>query len=409
MSERVSRIAGAGFDHVELTPELLSAPIAATQTREFSEKVAHALANPIGLPGLAQCVTPDDRIAIAVAPGAYAAPIVAEAIAVELAKAGIETKQITVVVASKNDLMRFEEFEGSELRVELHDPDDDDMLCFAGMTRVQRALMLNRELFDADMVLPVTSVGAAAIDDGPYGQAYPAFFDRKAIQRTQRVGALAATLESENRQGARRKEAEEAGWMLGVPMGVYVIPDWCGGFEGVVVGDPVTAYEQAKSAYTERQQSPQEPSELVVAMLSGSVYEQTWDALADALEAIEPLRAPGGAVAVWSEIEQPMAEAARRWMNNDTGKDVPPEFLDESGPDAWIAWRLISAIKKGPTFLRTRLTTDEIENLGVTPLESADELIHLAGRSASCVLVEGAQHASFAAEVGAPLSDEGGQ
>ena len=180
-----------------------------------------ALGEPLGLPPLTQCVAPGDRVAIAVGHGLPApAPLVSGVIAA-LRAAGIELPRVRVVTAGRRDATSLESGLASEIergvQVEFHDPNDDDALCFAGLAKGDRPLMVNRTVFDADVVLPVSvesSAEGASTDEagGAYDGLFPDFFDKQTIERFRKVRTVNdAAIGAGKRQSSRRAEADQAG------------------------------------------------------------------------------------------------------------------------------------------------------------------------------------------------------
>jgi hypothetical protein len=53
---------------------------------------------------------------------------------------------------------------------------------------------------------------------------------------------------------------------------------------------------------------------------------------------------------------------------------------------------LARAVERGPVYLLSQLEDETIEDLGLAPVADIDEIIRLAGRHESCIVLEDAQH-----------------
>ncbi len=124
-----------------------------------AEATIAALTQPIDFPPLSAGIVPGDRLAIALdAAVPCPAEIVRGAIKV-LEKAGVEPDSISVVscdvaaIEMCRDVCSGEEPNGVKFVV--HDSDDDKDLCLVGLTKRGEPIVVNRVIFDADVVLPI--------------------------------------------------------------------------------------------------------------------------------------------------------------------------------------------------------------------------------------------------------------
>ena len=61
--------------------------------------------------------------------------------------------------------------------------------------------------------------------------------------------------------------------------------------------------------------------------------------------------------------------------------------------DSWPAWQLARALQRGPVYFLSQLDAETVEDMGLAPVESVDDLVRLAGRHESFVVVEDSQNA----------------
>jgi nickel-dependent lactate racemase len=391
ITSRVQRGAGrlVRLEHKldgQAPPALAVDPRAATK---------HALAKPLDFPPLAAALVPGDRVAIAVD---EAVPCVAGVVrgAIDaLADAGVSLDAISVVLGDTRvrDLCRAELDDNVTKAVHfvVHDPDDPHDLCFVGLINKQQPLRINRTIFDADLVLPIGCARLPGIRGscGAYDSLYPRFSDAEAIDRFRAPGARAT---AELRKAARR-ETNEAGWQLGVAMAVRVVPGAAGSVAEVVAGEPRAAARHAQ-LLCERQWSfrATERASLVVAAVGGGPAEQTWDNVARALALAERLVADDGAVAICSALDRPPGKSLSRLIGSQDFAAVERKARNDHTADSWPAWQLARALQRGPVYFLSRLDGDTVEDMGLAPVADVEELVRLAGRHESCIVLDDSQH-----------------
>ncbi|TWT99778.1 hypothetical protein Pla108_07210 [Botrimarina colliarenosi] len=368
-----------------------------------------ALEAPLGLPPLSLCVTPDDRVAIALGHGTPAAGALVAGVIASLAAAGIDRKNITVVTANPRDAAPLEDELTQDVAagvaIESHDPSGDDALCFAGLGKGDRTLLVNRTLFEADVVLPLsaeaTTGDVAATDDagGAYDGLFPDFFDRDTIDRFRKVRTVNDATLGDGRQSARRAEADQAGWLVGAPLVLRAVPGPGGGVARVLAGDPRQVVAEASSVSRRAWETPLvEPADCVLAIVSGGADQQTWASLGRALAAAERVARSGAVIAVWSELAEPIGEKLACLAEGDDPYELAAALAAESGDEALAAWRVLQALDRGPVFLHSRLDPDDIESLGMAPVANAEEMHRLVSRFDACILLEEAQHVLFVSD-----------
>ncbi|MEO1495997.1 MAG: hypothetical protein AAFV43_02480 [Planctomycetota bacterium] len=369
------------------------APTSAAATRQA---VLAALAAPVEFPALELSLTPDDHVAIALDGSTPGAETIVDTLVERLVDYGIGPKRIAVVTDDPRAAQRLREAEEDRgVIVETHDPSDEEQLCFAGLTKAERTLRVNRTLFEADVVLPITTEHPGDhAEDGPFDGLFPRFFDRETIDRMTRVRTLtSARARGGDYASARRNETDEAGWMLGAAIQTRVIPGRDGAAETVVFGEARAVYRDAHAtAKRVWQSAAPDPAPLVIARLDGDATTQTWSDLARALATADQLVASDGAVVLWTDFDQPIGPALSQLGDCDNYDHAASELAEETGDEALFAWRLAQALERGPVFWRSRLPRTTIDDLGVGVLEDESQLLRLAERFGTCILLEQPQH-----------------
>ena len=358
--------------------------------------VEAALAAPIGFPPLVAATAPGDVVAIAVADGVPQTNAIVTGAVKALLEAGVSPAMITIVSSQKFENraeleQSLAKLNAEEMKFELHDPDDEQTIAMVGVNSAKEPLRLNRTLAEADLVLPITVQRlpeGAQPDESKFAGLFPQFSSRETMARVR----LESGNESPKVQKRLRAEADEAGWLLGVQMIVTVAPGANGGVAGVLAGDP-DAVAKAGAALTREiwEQSVATPGDLVIAGVSGSEREQTWENVARAVAAASLVVTPGGAIAVCSELETSPTGPLLRLREAVDFNEVQRELTRDEANDAHPAVVLAKALEEGPVYLRSRLPSDVVESLGMTPIESDAELARLAAGREHTIIIEEAQ------------------
>jgi len=211
---------------------------------DVSELVRRALAEPVGIPALAKCVTPSDQIVVALEEGVPNGDLVAAAVLEYLIDAGVAPDGISVLRSAGDAERRANNplphlAGGLQHRIRLidHDSKSRRALAFLATTRSGAPIWLNRALTDADMVVPIGCVHGRAVPGhfGLHGAIYPTFADAE----TQARFRSPRTLGSRGRHRRSFVDAvEEVGWLLGIAFTVQIVPGACDAVQQVVAGLP---------------------------------------------------------------------------------------------------------------------------------------------------------------------------
>jgi nickel-dependent lactate racemase len=351
-----------------------------------------ALADPLEFPPLSAAVVPGDRVAIAVDESAPCVGQIVQGMIDTLCRARIDAESISVVARDAQTLdacsAALSSREGNGVSYVIHDPDDKNGLCLVGMTKRHGPLVVNRTIFDADVVLPV---GCARLRGcGAYESLFPRFSDRTTIERLR----TPSKLRSSAARAERTRETEEAGWLIGTTLVIEVVPGANETVAHVVAGDASAVSRRARKLCGEQWalRSSQRAS-LVIATLTGGTRSQNWSNVARALVSAARLVAEDGAVAICSNLDQPPGESLGRLLGSTDLAATERHLLHERAEDSWPAWLLARALQRGPVYFLSQLAEETVEELGLAPVSDLEELERLAGRHGSVAVLENAQHA----------------
>jgi nickel-dependent lactate racemase len=356
------------------------------------EATVAALAAPIEYPPLSAGIVPGDRVTIALDETTPRAAEVVRGAIKSFELAGVEADAITVVGSDAGAMHICREACSAEqtrgVKFVVHDPSDEKNLCMVGMTKGGVPLVVNREIFDADVVLPI---GCVRLDGrGAYESLFPRFSNVESIEKYRTPTFLESTAE----QAERKRETNQAGWLIGVPMVVEVVPGGGESVAHVLAGEPTVVARESQELARERWslECPHQVS-LMIATIGGGPESQTWTNVGRALAMAEPLVVEGGAVAICSNLSERPGRSLGRLIGNPDLDRLIRKIANEHDIDSWPAWHLARALQRGPVYLLSQLEDETAEDLGFAPVTSIDEIVRLAEHYETFVIVEDSQNA----------------
>jgi nickel-dependent lactate racemase len=368
-----------------------------------AEATIAALGAPIEYPPLWAGIVPGDRVTIALDETTPCAAAIVRGAIKSFERAGVESDAITVVSSDERAIQICRDANATEqangVKFAVHDPNDEKNLCMVGMTKGGVPLVVNREIFDADVVLPI---GCVRLDGrGAYESLFPRFSDMESISRYR----TPTYLESAAEQAERKRETNQAGWLIGVPMVIEVVPGNGESVAHVLAGEPTAVARESQNLARERWslESPQQVS-LMIATIGGGQEAQNWSSVGRALAMAEKLVADGGAVAICSNLSEPPGPSLGRLIGNPDWDKVARKTSHESEVDSWPAWQLARALQRGPVYFLSQLDEETAEDMGLAPVASIDEIVRLAERHESFMVVEDSQNAIVTLAEGADES-----
>jgi nickel-dependent lactate racemase len=388
--------------HLDVPPEALVAVCDAPRGAPLDDPAsaaAAALTSPLDFPPLSQATVPGDKVAIALDGGVPQAAAIVSAVAGALVERGIEPRDLLVlrtqadVDAGVNDPRgRLPAQVRDQVALATHDPQDRSQLAYLAANRKGRPILLNRLLFDADFVVPIGCLDLASIAGyhGRHDGLFPTFSDAESAERFRALDVAAVSDHSSQRT---RREADEAGWLLGVSFTVQVIPGGGGRLLHVLAGNVDAVFEQGQALCEAawRYAVPRQAG-LVIAALRDEPEQQTWQQVGRAAEAAARVVADDGAIAICTELEIKPGRAVRKIGR---AHDLPAarrQISQERAADALPATQLALAMEKARVYLLSRLDESTVEDLGLVPVSDSADIARLAGRHESCIVLENAQH-----------------
>lgn len=360
--------------------------------------LGESLRAPLDYPPLAQCVTPADRVVLALEPGLPQVESLVAEVAAALLQAGLDADGLTILrtaddPASQEVLRELPESVRDRVTLVTHDPGDRAKLAYLAATHEGTQILLNRVLTDADVVLPLARLRNPALPGyfGFPGAVYPTFSD---AQTQLRFRAAPATETPASHATRLQAECDEVGWLLGLMFAIQVLPGPGDSILDVLAGETSAVVAQGRQRYEEAWRStvPRRAA-LVVAAIEGGAAEQTWANVGIALDLARSLVEEGGAIAVCSELADAPGPGVQRLMGARSRSHVVRELRKERPNDVLPATQLAQALDHGDVYLLSRLDPTLVEELEMAPIAGPDELVRLTQRYPSCILVSNAPQA----------------
>ncbi len=374
----------------------------------LAETVAKALSHPVGFPDLAAASVPGDVILFAFGKEVTDVEDVAQGIVQYVQQAQLTDRQFQFLLPYESlppvveSLKPIVALLGDQAEVLVHQPHDQKANSFLTSTQDNRAIILNRYLCDADVVVPV---GVAQREGGfntfgAFSSLYPAFSD---IDSQKRWNSPLFVTRPQRRK-RRTAEIEEIRQLLGIAVNCLLLPARGGGYSNVVYGEASQTQAMAAQELAEHWQ-PSVPTlaGAVIALVTGGQLGQTWENAAKALANVEDLVRPGGAIILATEIRQRPGLAMAQMAESLEFTDFESVMRKSRSEDAAIALQFAKTLSQYKIYFRSSLSEDILDQLDLIPVESDDECRKICEHYQDVVVVHDAQYMSLClAESGLP-------
>ena len=337
---------------------------------EAQQALTEALQTPLAYPPLDQNVVPGDKVVLATGADLQSLKSIIGPIAQALEKGGIERGDLTLLYPEATTSYDEEgQSDAGGLLRSVHEPDDAAQIAYLASTKDGERVYLNRQLTDADVVLPV-ELGRADPRlglSGPWSLIYPGLSRRETLRELARRDVPPGT------SGAPSTDALEVSWLLGCRFQIVVEPGVEGpaGFlagETEAVGRALA--ETVARAWTCR---ASREADLVLAGVGVGWKETSLDDLARGLRNAAALVRRGGKIVALTRASGVMGPAVRHLASQDRagGGRFSLKGLEEA-PDYALARDMAEAMAQADIYLLSDLDPEMVEDLGMIPLARAD-------------------------------------
>ena len=228
----------------------------------------------------------------------------------------------------------------------IHDPDDRKELAYLAADKAGEAILINRALHEADVVLPIgclrgEQVGRLLRHSRRHLSDVFRHQDAAAISRVwglERQGRAAARAD-----GRRRHVA----WLLGVTFTVQIVPAAGEQVLHVLAGESEAVRRRSETLRHAAWDWPVErQADLVVAAIEGGPGQQTWENLGRALQVAGSFVEEDGAIAVCCDLAASPGPAMQR-LAGETSREAALRHVNKERPvDALAAAQLAHALDR---------------------------------------------------------------
>ncbi len=385
---------------VQIDPERIlawqPAPLPLEDTRAA---IRAALTNPLDFPALEQTVVPGDHIVVALDVDTPAADVILASIWDVLAGRDIRPEDLLVLQpaatgpVSPTDPRRSLPTEvARQIDWRVHEPDKVGQNYLATTASGQR-VYFPREVIEADLVIPV---GPVVFDPllgyrGTFSVLYPGLSTADAITRSHGQGHQ--ELEPDDPRPLRQL-VDDIGWLLGVQFCVQVVPAAGSEVSAVWAGAPESVFRAAcESLERSWRVEIEERAEIVVASIQPDAGGHGWDQVGRALTVSRNLVARDGRIVVLTNLDESPGDGLSLIRGVNAPADALSPLRSLAPGDLVPATQCAEATDWARVYLLSQLDGELVEDLFLTPLESADEVERLLCLPGQCVILENAQHA----------------
>lgn len=346
---------------------------------EATDAARHALEHPLDFPALRQAVIPGDRITLAVDPNIP--DLLSLLRGVFQILESLHPGGVTVLLseeASDQTVEWLRQNLPQDAEIARHAADQRESLSYLAANESGDPLYLHRALVQADFVLPIVVARPAGRLDPAWnaGGLSPAFAD---VTSRRRFG-----YDRHHGRSGADAEASSVTWLLGVQMLFVAVPNRQGELQRVLAGTPVgiTTELSTTEQFVAAEGSIGDDitnNDLVVAVITGDQQQQSWQNVARGLHAARRRLRPGGTVAVISQVSTP-ARGSLGWLKTQqtsNEQQIRKELSKQQDQYSHAAATLLDAQQEGRVLLLSRLTDDEVEQLGFGVIDSVAGLKRL--------------------------------
>lgn len=363
-------------------------------------RMQQVLNAPLELPPLDLAIVPGDKITIAVDYQAPAAAEIINSVWDYFIECGIEAGDVTILQTRSESSVLQEKLKAavnSELQEQaswvIHDPDSKEEVGYLGTSAGGERIYLSRYLLEADFVLPIEKVGFDPLIGyaGGGSSIYPGLSSQEAIIKSRGQSHRELT-PAESRP--LRQLIDEIGWMLGLQYSLQVIPAGGQSVAEIVFGSLEATFRKAKQLLDEYWKlEPEYKSEMVILAVEDGPTGHQWNQLASVLETARNLVTQDGRVVLLTQIEAELGEGLQILSRCHEPLDAIKPLRDSQPGDLLAATQLALTGDWALICLLSKVSSDDVEDLFVIPLEDEAEVQRLLQTDETVSVIASAQYA----------------
>lgn len=348
-------------------------PIRTLSDEDLRQQLLATLSQPSGYPPLRDYCVDGDRVVLAIGTSVPQIGLIVDGVLKHLQSDRTQPLEccllVTPAVASK---LHAAELPPHVLHV--HDATDEQNLAFLSVGSEDQALYVNRQLFEADCVIPIHL--AVSEDQHPHQhQTDPLFPIFSGVANRD----LFETMTAKHRQADVTQVNNHLGNFFSIEIalgaGQQVLAVFSGNREQVQTAtqDCLRKYWKVRT---------REPAECIVATIEAPAEETSWSDVFQALQVCDRFVSTHAPILLWTELCQVPSKSVRSTLLKSfrQSTDSPQQQMAE----------LEALIENHPIFLRSKLPAALIEDLGIGSLESPEQLLRISGKHAKKLLLRDA-------------------
>ena len=366
-----------------------------------------SLSSPIDFPPVKQAVVPGDRVVLALDRDVpSSAEIIAELCAMMIAGDILPENLLILQPASLTGVRPSDprrllpEAIRNEVVWKVHDPTVKDGVSYLASSAGGERIYLAREVVEADFLIPISRLGYDSLQGRRHvmGMFYPGLSNTEAF--TKSLGQGHSELGPDDDRPLRQL-ITELPWLLGIQFAMQVLPSGRrGGAAQILAGQPEAITARGTTVLDDHWRlRGDERGETVLLSIPSTSGEPTgWEQLGAALDAARSLVESEGRIVVLSDLVLPTGPGAPSTPGIDILRSYrsPREALKPlrkaAPPDLLAASQIARATDWASVFLLSRLDSEFVEDLSMTPLQNDREVTRLISQCESCIVFDGAQH-----------------
>lgn len=367
---------------------------------DVSQAALTALTQPVDFPPLAAMCVPGDRVVIVLDRLLPSVDIILEHVLRLLQTAGVEADHLTFLQPARLPSWLPPDLKAAvpnpwrdAVTWKIHDPTHADHTGYLATSVSGERIYLARDLLDADVVVPLFRAGFDTIAGyrSPGGLLYPWLSHAEAFQKT--LGEGHPELRPDSDRPLRQLE-DEICWLLGVQFSVGVVPSRTPGQAAAIFGGQFEAVQRQAQKLLSLAWSLQldRRAETVVLSVAEPGDHVGWEEIGAALAVAQNLVVRDGRIIILSSLAADAGPGLDMLRSSRSPKAALQRMRKEMPPDLLSSTQIASAAAWAHVSLLSRLDSELIEELHLTPLSAPTEAERLIAASEDVVLIDGAEH-----------------
>lgn len=359
------------------------------QNADSGELLRGSLENPTGFPALRLALTPDDHVAIVLDPGLPQLELLLTVLMEHLAKAGVQSETVTLVLADEPVNPDWRDALGSwkqRLGLEIHDPKNRDKLSYLAATQKGRRVYINRTVVDADQVVVLARAGYdwARGYTGATAAIFPALSDEATRQE---FAALTESFADGRAADVFLREGEETAWLLGAPFFVQVIEGIGDSITQIVTGASDSLGEARKQLEATWALAEKRQGSLVIACITGSPGRLGLHDLAGAAAKAANFVESEGVLAILFPAPFVLDEAMQVVCRASDPVEAVRRLHRHKPQDPGSALQWLSAVGRSRVYLLSPAANETVEEMLAAPLDNLGQLQKLVDAADTVMLL----------------------